>query len=95
MSILERDLLRLKDITKTCRTDMHEPDEQGLKCRVVGDHLDNACGEYTTEDAIIRGYQEYVVVLERFDGEKFQVEKFNLANLIALARSVEPWTDGE
>lgn len=78
----KRDLDRLKGITKECRPDMHEPDEQELSARVVGDHLDNANGDHVAIDPIEGGYQEFVVILRR-DG---MVERFNLASLIALAR---------
>lgn len=64
----------LKEFTKDCREDMHEPDEQGITCEVVGNHLDNAQGE--------RDGDEYVVVLRRQDDE-FRI---NLATLIAFAR---------
>ena len=83
------DLQRLKDITAGCRPDMHEPDEQNLKCRVVGDHLDNACGEHIGEAQIVGGFQEFVVILERLIDKQIVIEKFNLANLIALARKLE------
>lgn len=73
---------RLLDITKGCRVDMHEPDEQDISALVVGDHLDNAFGEIIAGDAIKQGYQEYVVVLKR----GIETEAFNLASLIALAR---------
>lgn len=78
-NILKRDLERLLEMTDGCRDDMHEPDEQDLKASVFGDHLDNACADRVTIDS---GYQEYIVVLKR--GGRMQ--KFNLANLIALAR---------
>jgi hypothetical protein len=87
---------RLTSVTAGCRDDMHEPDEQSLKARVVGTHLDNAFGDSIIEDAVVRGFQEYVVVLERYfvedgaGGEKIAVEKFNLATLIALAKMVRP-----
>lgn len=77
---------RLLAITEGCRRDMHEPDEQGVKARIVGDHLDNAFGSQTAPELITTGGQEYVVILERFDGETIRYEAFNLANLIALAR---------
>jgi len=76
------DLERLKAVTHDCRDDMHEPDEQGVSARVVGYVLDNAHGEEVRVDAIIDGWQELVVVLER-DG---LLHQFNLAMLIALAR---------
>ena len=69
--------------TEGCRLDMHEPDEQGLKAHVVGDHLDNACGNHIGEKQITEGFQEFVVVLQR-DGKEPHV--VNLADLIALAR---------
>jgi hypothetical protein len=61
---------------------MHEPDEQGLSARVVGDHLDNAAGNSIHGDAVQLGYQEFIVILAR----DHNVELFNLADLIALAR---------
>lgn len=81
-------LNRLLAITKDCRPDMHEPDEQGIKVRVIGDHLDNACGDYIGVEQIRNGFQEFVVIIERFDSENnfHTVDTFNLANLIALAR---------
>lgn len=82
----QSNLERLRSITYGCRPDMHEPDEQGLRARVVGDHLDNACGDHIGVDQITRGFQEFVVILERFDDEVKGVEVFNLADLIALAR---------
>lgn len=77
------ELKQLRDFTKACRSDMHEPDEQGIKARIVGDHLDNACGNHIVTDAIINGYQEFVVILENDKGESHLI---NLATLIALAR---------
>jgi len=78
---------RLLAITEGCRLDMHEPDEQDLKAKVLGDHLDNAFTENICEESILGNYQELVVILERYDitGRR-RVEKFNLASLIALAR---------
>lgn len=77
---------RLLAITEGCRPDMHEPDEQDLKCWIVGGHLDNAFGDQIREEAVARGFQEFVVVLERFKDGKILIENFNLASLIALAR---------
>lgn len=77
-----KDIERLLAITEGCREDMHEPDEQGLTASCIGDRLDNAFGESIREDAILRGYQEFIVVLRR--GGK--TESFNLATLIALAK---------
>lgn len=80
-------LARLLAITSDCRDDMHEPDEQSLKARVIGNHLDNAFGHSVIEDFLVKGYQELVVVLEREDDGR--VEVFNLASLIALARKAQ------
>lgn len=86
---MQKTLKRLLSITKGCRPDMHEPDEQGLKARVVGDHLDNAFGEQVREEMITGGYQEFVVCLERDDEKQMKYERFNLATLIALARKAK------
>lgn len=78
---------RLLSITKGCRPDMHEPDEQGLSARVIGDKLDNAYMEEINPEFLENGWQELIVILERDYGTKGkQVEKFNLSTLIALAR---------
>ena len=82
---MKKDLERLLKITKGCREDMHEPDEQGVKAKVIGDHLDNAFLDSIRIDAIIDGYQEFVVILNR----EGHIEKFNLATLIALARKAD------
>lgn len=79
---------QLLSLTEGCRDDMHEPDEQGFRrVSLVGDHLDNACGNTITTDAITKRYQEYVLVIERdTDEHGAQALPINLANLIALAR---------
>lgn len=73
-------LKRLRAVTFDCREDMHEPDEQGIKCTVEGDHLDNAMG-----DDPMHSCGEFIVGLRRADTGI--TEYFNLANLIALARN--------
>ncbi len=78
-------LNRLVKITHDCRDDMHEPDEQGIKARVVGSWLDNACGESISAEALTWGYQEIVIILERDN----ITETFNLADIIALARKAK------
>lgn len=80
-----KDIDRLLRITKGCRSDMHEPDEHGLTAAVVGTSFDNAFGEQIRSDAIVGGYQEIVVILRRHN----DVECFNLATLIALARKAD------
>jgi hypothetical protein len=82
-------LATLGDITQGCRVDMHEPDEQDLKARVVGFELDNATGSHVSEEAMLGGYQEFVVVLERHRDGRIDREQFNLATLIALARMAD------
>lgn len=82
---MKRELNRLVKFTEDCRYDMHEPDEQGLKARVVGNKLDNAMGNHIGLKAMEQGWQEFVVILEK-DNE---IEIFNLATLIALARQSE------
>jgi hypothetical protein len=77
---------RLLEITKGCREDMHEPDEQELTASVIGEKLDNAFGEGIIPYGIENGFQEYVVILRRYTTDGFKIEKFNLATLIALAR---------
>jgi hypothetical protein len=72
----------LKEFTKKCNIEMHEPDEQGIGAQVVGNHLDNASGYEIREEAVKEGYQEFVVILTK-DGSEL---KINLADLIALAR---------
>jgi hypothetical protein len=69
---------RLLEVTKNCRDDMHEPDEQGITAIVTGYNLDNAMG-----DNPINNCGEFTVAIVQDDGRK---EWFNLADLIALAR---------
>lgn len=79
-------LAKLLEITKECRLDMHEPDEQYLEAHVVGTYLDNAFGEDIDADAIEKGYQELVVILESSLRQPVRRVRINLATLIALAR---------
>jgi hypothetical protein len=67
-------------VTKGCRPDMHDPDEQEVSAKVVGNHLDNAMG-----NSVVVGdrYQEFVVRLKRDRGTFVDL---NLASLLALAR---------
>lgn len=82
MNHLQEALESLQRITDGCREDMHEPDEQDLRARVVGTLFDNAFGHSISERAIRGGFQELVVIFER-DGELIAL---NLATLVALAR---------
>ena len=81
---MSRELKNLIRFTKTCREDMHEPDENGISATVIGDHLDNAFG--TAIFAEGRHYQEFVVTLRNGKGETLEI---NLASLIALARKAK------
>ena len=73
-------LQRLLKITEGCREDMHEPDED-IKAKITGNHLDNAFGDSGE-------YGEFCVHITR-DSYRYQVQKFNLATLIALARKAK------
>ena len=75
---LDHFLERLRQVTDACRVDMHEPDEQGLGCQVLGDQLDNAM----TADPK-NNHGEFIVGLTDADGNQ---EWFNLADLIAALR---------
>lgn len=65
--------------TEGCREDMHEPDEQGISARVIGNVLNNSCGTYLGGDPVM---QELLVILLKNEHGVY----FNLADLIALAR---------
>jgi hypothetical protein len=84
-NIFADDLKRLREFTKDCRQDMHEPDEQGISAEfgpsvVVKDgyilhpNLDNACTGVG---------QDMGFWLINEEGKR---EWFNLADIIALAR---------
>lgn len=81
-------LARLQHITRGCRPDMHEPDEQEVRGHVFGSSLDNACGDMIEPFLIERGAHEIVLVIERFSNG-VEVERFNVADLVALARMVK------
>lgn len=72
-------LERLRDRTKDCLIDMHEPDNADVHAIVTGTHLDNAMGHEPTVNQC-----EFTVGLSDSDGN--DREWFNLADLIALAR---------
>ncbi len=84
----EKSLENLLDITRGCRPDMHEPDEQGLTAIVTGLNLDNAFGNQRTLVRESPEAEEIVVTLRRDqDGEGWYSQiQINLATLIALAR---------
>jgi hypothetical protein len=70
----------LCDITRECREDMHEPDEQSLTAVVKGKSFDNAMGDET----------EKHLVLTRRTRTSTEVVTINLCDLIALARKAVP-----
>jgi hypothetical protein len=70
------DLLR---ITRGCRPDMHEPDEQGVSATVRGRAFDNAGFEFEMRLTLRR-------TSERGDGSEESTATVNLATLVALAR---------
>lgn len=72
---------RLVNVTRKCRPNMHEPDEQEVRAIVVGTHLDNAFGDNPTRA------DELTVGITNTHGG---MEWFNLASLIALARIADP-----
>jgi hypothetical protein len=94
---LHEHLVKLREFTKDCRVDMHEPDEQGITGTVLGrggkkltGSLDNAQGEFTGNDQL-----EFVVRLTRavYNGSvkpiKHVTLDINLATLIAIARAAD------
>jgi len=73
------------------RDSWHEPDEQEVSARVLGDHLDNAFGNHVSTNALANGYQEFVVELRHngLDDEGKPQEpdatlRVNLANMFAI-----------
>ena len=77
----------LREYTKDCREDMHEPDEQGFTAQFFGSKFDNACGNAINERAILHDYQEMVVILRQ--DRNLNPLVINLADLIALARKAD------
>ena len=88
MSRLSETQALLRHITRDCRPDMHEPDDQGIKAHVIGDHLDNAMGSSIIEPLLEQHAHEIVVIIRRKDYDP-PLYRFNLADLIAMARIAE------
>ena len=78
--VLRQEHDRLVKITKPCRPDMHEPDEQGISAITTGWYLDNATGPGPSSS-------ELCVGISNDDGQTY--EWFNLASLIAMARDTD------
>lgn len=79
-------LKRLQEITKDCREDMHEPDQQGINASITGYHLDNAFGNRTDSDELVICLWRGTPSNEYPNYNNIESEYFNLATLIALAR---------
>lgn len=84
---------RLLDVTKDCRPDMHEPDEQGLDAIMTGWDFNNSAGDEPYDYAMGRGYGhgnlgEMTVALVKSNNGDDVVGRFwfNLATLFAFAR---------
>lgn len=60
------------------RPDWHEPDEQDVDARIIGNHLDNAMGSQNSPDNV----GEYNVVLTKHGVD---IAVVNLATLLAWA----------
>lgn len=64
------------------RADWHEPDEQGVSARIIGDHLDNAMGSRTVDNV---GEFNVIITREDDDEQPQDVAVVNLATLLAFA----------
>lgn len=68
-------------------------DRTRIAGRTIGYQLDNAFGNEVRVDAVVKGFQEYVLVIETFNGgrtdRKFREHLFNVASLLALFRERE------
>lgn len=79
--------VRLWEVTKGCREDMHEPDEQNVRAFFYGHKFDNAHGDKPNIYMDLPAHTEMCVAIEQENHQgEVQVEWFNLATLIALAR---------
>jgi len=83
-------IIRMCEMTKDCRPDMHEPDEQGLSIEFVeGFGLDNACMGPPESEPYRKTDAGFWLIKD--EGEPTERrEWFNLACLIAVVRS-GPW----
>ena len=75
------------------RGDPFVGDRTRIAGRTIGYQLDNAFGNHVMVEAIVKGFQEYVLVIETFNGgrteNKFREHLFNVASLLALIRERE------
>lgn len=72
----------LLGITKECRHDMCNPQEQKVSAYVIGDYLNNLHGDKITVCTLINREHELIISIDKGEESK----KFNLATMIALAR---------
>jgi hypothetical protein len=80
----------LVDITKGCRSDMHEPGEQGLYGEVYGKSLDNACCPRlkTSRTKVLEYAETCDLFVSLVRGRR--TVNVNLCDLINLARHADP-----
>ena len=79
---------RICEITKGCRPDMHEPDEQGLSVEYVeGYGLDNACMGPPESEPTRTTDAGFWLIKDKGEPTE-QREWFNLACLIAVVRAL-------
>jgi len=78
----------LMDIILAARYDMHEPDEQNIKARVIGDVLDNATGNSIRADAVRGGYQELILCIDRYSASGHRSIDCNIATLLAVIKNM-------
>lgn len=94
---LQDDLMRLKRITKDCRDDMHEPDEQEVTAFFGPSHHRFASGGRiypvpfdNAVQTILGGSQDEDMgfwLQRTLDSGAVVTEWFNLASIVALARA--------
>ena len=96
MERLKEMLEALQEITKGCRSDMHEPDEQGLSAVAVqGYGLDNACCPLIHAEPPIddnpQHHYDLSIFIERDMGEGKESMRvaITVADLINLARKAD------
>lgn len=95
--MFEEDLKRLKEFTKECRPDMHEPDEQNIYAEFGPTHYRFDFGDKpvirTSFDNASTGEMSYdmgfwLIRRDYYPDQSYKEvrEWFNLANIVALAR---------
>ncbi len=69
-------------------TNLFDPNFDGAELSVymIGGHLDNASGDHVTVDAVLKGYQEFVLSLDVFGhgrDDSIRKDAINMASLLA------------